>query len=92
MLSDGRTLLWDQPEGQFSTRAPKQRGTQSTGCAAARDVLARGADVDLLELHSGFGASTVALASCFRRVLSVEISRDLAAAQTRDASSTASPT
>ena len=39
------------------------------------------ADVDLLELHSGFGASTVALASCFRRVLSVEISRDLAAAQ-----------
>ena len=52
----------------------KQRVTQSTGCARRRGyVLARRADVDLLELHSGFGASTVALASCFRRVLSVEI-------------------
>ena len=84
VLSDGRTLLWDQPEGQFSNPcAEAARHTIDWLSAAARDVLARRAvaDVDLLELHSGFGASTVALASCFRRVLSVEISRELAAAQ-----------
>ena len=82
VLSDGRTLLWDQPEGQFSNPcAEAARHTIDWLSAAARDVLARRADIDLLELHSGFGASTVALASFFRRVLSVEISRELAAAQ-----------
>ena len=66
VLSDGRTLLWTA-RGPVLQPMLKPRGTQSTAVRDGADVLARRAvaDVDLPELHSGFGASTVALASCF---------------------------
>ncbi|KAL1524718.1 hypothetical protein AB1Y20_019602 [Prymnesium parvum] len=78
VLRDGLALRYEQPEGHFSNP-----------CASAaarvlewlRGAAAAARAPDLLELHSGFGASTVALAPLFRRVLSVEVARALADAQ-----------
>lgn len=80
-LSDGRTLSYQQPEGQFSNpNAPCEVHCLDWLCdqAAAVQKACRPGPARLLELHCGGGNNTVALAPYFDEVLAVEINRVLA--------------
>lgn len=82
--SKTRILRYQQPEGQFSNPNALVAGATLQWLAdtvSAPESGMGGAASDLLELHSGFGANTLAVSECFRKVVSVEISRELAEAQ-----------
>jgi tRNA (uracil-5-)-methyltransferase len=81
-LSEQRNdVRFEQPEGGFSN--PNAEVAQHTLVwLEQRCTLLSAADrsADVLELHCGFGPNSVAVAPYFRKVVSIEISRDLASA------------
>eukprot|EP00419_Tripos_fusus_P012802 CAMPEP_0172668826 /NCGR_PEP_ID=MMETSP1074-20121228/9299_1 /TAXON_ID=2916 /ORGANISM="Ceratium fusus, Strain PA161109" /LENGTH=463 /DNA_ID=CAMNT_0013485519 /DNA_START=32 /DNA_END=1419 /DNA_ORIENTATION=- len=82
-LSNGRTLTYRQPEGQFSNpNAQCEIRCLEWLCDQASQIASTCGQepVHLLELHCGGGNNTVALAPYFARVHAVEINRVLAEA------------
>ncbi|CAE7254194.1 trmA [Symbiodinium pilosum] len=87
-LEDGRTLVYKQPEGQFSNpNLPCEVNCLNWLCLQAKEARkdasasrGRRAGSQLLELHCGGGNNTVALAPYFESVQAVEINRTLAQA------------
>lgn len=70
---DGRALVYEQVEGEFSQ--PNAAVCESMLSWAAR-ATANSTDHDLLELYCGNGNFTVALAPNFRQVLATEMSKN----------------
>ena len=76
-LADGRELTYRQLEGQFSNpNAEVAKASLDWLCRIAKESIPPG--TELLELYSGFGHNTVALAPYFKHITSVEINRSLA--------------
>jgi len=78
-LQDGRSLEYRQLEGQFSNpNAAVAKASLEWLISLFRRHVPK--ETDLLELFSGFGHNTVALAPYCRHITSVEINRSLAEA------------
>lgn len=80
-LADGRTLVYKQPEGQFSNpNAACEVFCLDWLCRMAQAIRADccSGPARLLELHCGGGNNTVAVSAFFDEVIAVEINRVLA--------------
>eukprot|EP00933_Yihiella_yeosuensis_P031630 TRINITY_DN25204_c0_g1_i1.p1 TRINITY_DN25204_c0_g1~~TRINITY_DN25204_c0_g1_i1.p1 ORF type:complete len:332 (-),score=71.03 TRINITY_DN25204_c0_g1_i1:107-1030(-) len=80
-LSDGRTLVYKQPEGQFSNpNADCEVHCLEWLCRETKLLTDASPAMRLLELHCGGGTNTVAIAPYCDSVVAVEINRTLAEA------------
>jgi len=79
-LSDGRCLLYKQPEGAFSNpNSHVSRQALDWLCETVKDIrhCSGQDDLSLLELYCGNGNHTVALSPLLKKVVAVELSETL---------------